>query len=930
MDETALRRIQELESENRELKKRLSKYEYMDIQAKPLSKDEKLSIYMNYFKGREDAVAIRYFNKGKQRFQYTPFCSHEFEKGICLKSKEKRINCVLCPNRNFIPYTREVLLEHFTSKEHHKIYNKDVCLGIYPLLKDTTCNFIAIDFDDGGWLEEMLCVYHIAQRYKISPLLERSQSGAGGHLWIFFDTAISAVKARKLGFFLLKIAMHENKNIHLNSFDRMFPNQDYTAKEGLGNLIALPLYAEAFKKGNSAFINELGQVIKNQIGYLSMIPKLCENEVNKILQFDEGDNYFFDEAQMSLSLQVDTKYSKKLDVIETSMLHIKKQDCNTLTINIIRRIASMINPEYYLKMRLHKPIFDTPYILSEYVENDHYISIPRGCKDKLMKVFVNAELNIRDQRCEGHTIEVQFKGTLKEMQKEPVQSLLRNDMGVLHASAGFGKTVMALYAIAHRKCSTLIIVTSKGLKNQWLERIHQFLDIPKEIKKKNAYVGEYTGSKKNLKGNLDIATIQSLAKSENLDSLLSPYGMIIVDECHHIPSQSFRTVLRKAKMKWIYGFSATPDRQDGLEKIVYMYCGEKRFETNKKLIISHREFSQYLIPHFTNIRILDKKETYQEIIDDIYRNEHRNFMIANDIITEFRNGRTCIVLSERVEHLHILYEKIRDVSCNVFILTSDMKVSKRKQVDEEIKQLEGQEKYIILATSKLLGEGFDNPSLDTLFLTLPISDKNRIAQYTGRIHRETAGKSAVYVHDYVDIHIPMMAAMFQKRLFAYQTEGYITKENQRTHKSIRYVFDSSNYLGSLHEDFKYVKRKVVIAVTDIQLNKVKQHFKILQDASMRGIKIVFTIYDNIVDNEVIKYIQGCGATLQTRKWNRTSNFIIFDDELIWYGSLNPFMHNKKDVTFIRLENKMLVEEMMEGFIEQEKEIEDSLFLVREV
>lgn len=905
-------KIKALEMENQDLRRRLSQYEPIELNNIQFTTDEKLNIFMNYFHGREDVVAIRFFHKAKNRYAYTPFCANEFQDGICLK-KMRKFNCIECPNRDFIPYTRELLLEHFKSTSTHQLYkNKEIYLGIYPLLKDGTCSFLAIDFDDGNWLQEMICVKRIAQKYSIDAVMERSQSGAGGHLWMFFDQPILASKVRKLGRMLLKEAMRNETSMQLHSFDRMFPNQDILEKDGLGNLIALPLQYQSFQKGNSAFINEKEQVIDNQIAYLSTVKKINEQALDQILSQEEIEDYFFDGNQIMLSLGSDHKYSHQIEYTEDSMLHINKNTLNANTLNMIRRMSSMINPEYYLKMRLHKSIFQTPYILSEYIESEQTISIPRGCKEKLHSVFSNATIKEVDHTTYGNEISVSFKGELQNQQRIAIEECLRYPMGLLHAPAGFGKTVMAIYTVAKLKRSTLIIVPTKDLLKQWKERLDMFLDYPKTEKKKNAYIGEYSGSKKRLTGNIDIATIQSISKNEDLYHSLQQYGCIIIDECHHIPAMSFRKVLCHISAHYIYGFSATPQRQDGLEKIVYMFCGPKRYEVNKKLIIAQRKFRQFLIPHFTSVRLLEQKETYQEIIDILYTNEHRNFLIANDIITEYRHGRRCIVLSERIEHLQILYEKVRDVSPNVFVFRSDMKTVERSQQMKKIREIANNEKYIIIATSKLLGEGFDLSSLDTLFLTLPISDKNRIAQYTGRIHREFAEKSDVYVHDYVDVHIPMMDTMFQKRMKAYESEGYTTNVEEPVQEIVQYVYDLSTYFKVLSTDIKSARKHVVIAMRQYSIKRLKQYFALIQETNIRGVVVTFVIFkDHDIDQEALKVIKGTGSNIRLINKKIRMNMIVIDQKVIWYGELNLLGRNFQDNTIIRLENQMLIEEMLD-------------------
>lgn len=904
-----LSRIKQLELENKQLREELAsmKQTSENMISVKLTAEQKISVFRSFFYGRQDVVANRYYSKKTAKYGYGPLCKNDYKATFCLKKEGKKINCILCPNRDFIAYSDELLRAHFTG---NKLDNKLIILGIYPLLKDNTCFFLAIDFDGEHWMNDMLSVYNIAVRYGIQPLLERSQSGNGGHLWMFFTEPIKATRARKLGDMLLKETMKVNHHIELSSYDRMFPNQDVLPSKGLGNLIALPLQIDALKKENSVFINEKGQKYANQIGYLSTIQRTSSNEVERIISMDDTEDYFYDDNQLSLTLYADTKYNRELTIYEGSLLHIQKKGLNSLSINMIRRIASMYNPDYYLKQRLHKAIYQTPRILSEFEETDNFISIPRGCKEQLSKVFQGTIIDMIDNTNKGVDIDVSFKGELLELQKEAVNAILHHEMGVLQASAGFGKTILALYIIAQRRYSTLIIVNTKKLLQQWQKRIDAFLEYPKAIKKKDHYIGVYTGNKKNLKGYLDIATISALANSDKLDQLLQPYGMVIIDECHHIPSALFRHVLKHVGASYIYGLSATPNRQDGLEKMMYMYCGPKRFETNKKLIISQRTFHQVLYPHFTNTKLIEIPEQYQSLIDEVATDEIRNFMISKDIIQSFKEGRKIIVLSERISHLQVLYEKSRDISAHVYLMLGNSNQKEREQIEEKITRLSDSENFIILATSKLLGEGFDMPALDTLFLTLPIADKNRIEQYTGRIHRTFTDKIEVQVHDYVDIHIPVLEAMFQKRLNAYYREGYELRklDNKQSMETIVYHFD--DYEKALEIGFAQTEKQIVIHMPSYQLGKIKKHHNLLQKTIQRGIHILIVIKQEALDESCRKYLEGAGCKIIQSENKITASFIIIDKKIVWYGNLNIFARSDQNATIICLDNNSLAQELL--------------------
>ncbi|MEG2908074.1 MAG: DEAD/DEAH box helicase family protein [Erysipelotrichaceae bacterium] len=904
-------KITKLEEENKQLREKISLYETNNEanNSLHLSKNEKLFLYCSYFKGRQDVVAQRYFSKKNNRYGYSPLCKNDFKQGICLKCTEKKVNCIKCTNKDFIGFSDELLCQHFLGNGRQ---GNSFFLGIYPLLKDGTCMFLAIDFDNNNYFNDMMSVYKIAIKYNLQPLLERSQSGNGGHFWLFFDEPVKATQARKLGVFLLKEAMKLNQTIKLASFDRMFPNQDYVTNDGLGNLIALPLQSNAYQQGNSAFIDTYNNVINNPIEYLSTIRKSTISEINEILQWDQDEDYFFEKEQLLIPLYENTKYDRKLDIIESNLLFINKQNLNALSINMIRRVASMYNPDYFLKQRLHKPIYNTTKTLCEYVEDDHYIGIPRGCKDRLQKVFLGTKISI-DNRCmKGSVIDVAFNGELSEQQQVAVNTLMKNEQGVLQATAGFGKTVMALNIISRRKCNTLIIVNTKKLVTQWVKEINKFLDYPKSEKKKDSYIGVFTGTKKDLKYHLDVATAASLANNENLDDLISSYGMVIVDECHHIPSQSFRIIFRQIRALYIYGLSATPQRQDGLEKLIYMYCGEKRYETNKKFIISQRTFQQILIPRFMNTKSLDKDITYQALIDEIAQNENRNYVIANDIIKAYKNGRKIIVLSERISHLKVLYEKIRSVSPNVFLYLGDLKQKERNSIEKEISELNENENFIILATSKLLGEGFNLPRLDTLFLTLPIADKNRIEQYTGRIHREFYDKKTVLVYDYVDVHIPIFDSMFQKRLKAYYKEGYHLQEAEKVQELASIIYQNNEYLDVLKNDFVSAKKQLIIRMNIYHLEEIKKMHALLQTISQNGIKIIVINANDNFDEECRKYVLGAGCDIYESTHMMTSNYIVVDQHIVWYGNLNVFGNIKKAASMIRLDNRDFAQELLDN------------------
>ncbi len=915
--ENLIKENQRLKEENELMKKELQKRgiiflrpdEYLDNQ-------EKIKVFKSYFRGREDIYAYRYFNKSKQQFSWATKCGNQFKDG-CRLGKQKKA-CSNCPIAKFMPLTDEILSAHFKGKE------KNIGIGIYPLLRDNTCYFLAMDFDDDHWFEDLYSVYQTALKFQLYPVMERSASGEGGHLWFFFEVAVPAVKARKLGEFLLQETMKDNHHISFESFDRMFPNQDYLPKEGFGNLIALPLRFSALKKDNSVFINEMQQVIPHQIEYLASRPKIGLTSLNDILQSHYDEEYFLDDQNLRLSLYTDEIYSKELYGEESSLLKLEKKYMNNCTYMILKRLSSMYNPEYYHKQRMRMPIYreTTPRILSLFEEDDCFVYLPRGIKDKIKAVLSNTVLNLNSQICTGNPIEVAFKGKLRDNQMDAVNVLLKYDMGVLKAVPGFGKTVIGIYIISKLKVSTLIIVPSKQIQEQWLDRIQEFLEVPETKLKKDRFVCKFNGSSKRMNGNIDIAIAASLANIENLEGNLKDYGLVLVDECHHAASNTFTYCLRHIRAKYIYGLSATPKRKDGLDKIMHMFCGPIRYETSKSQMQNTYTFQQILIPRITTFSTL-KEVSYAELCNELINDSARNYLIIKDIMNELQESRKLIVLSERKEHLNVLYEMLKYVSHNVYILTGDMKAKDRESIIQMLNGLDDEDQFIILATSKLLGEGFDLPALKTLFLVMPISDENRITQYTGRIHRNYEGKDIVKVYDYVDISIAMAQAMYYKRLKQYQKEGYFVREDKKDIKVDQILFENKEYKQILWKDIKNAKKEIVIFATQIHMSKINEYYDLLQEKYHEGTSIHFILKEKLkVKKEELAYIEGMGADIRFMEHNK--HFILID-YLVWNMNFDIFGKISSDGFGIRVKNAELVSEIKNRMstIEKKKSFEEN-------
>lgn len=753
--DTIIKENNKLKEENEYLKSLLIQNGILFENRQKLMAQQQLEIFMSYFKGRTDVYASKYWDKKKNKPGYTFSCNNKFSFNCYLVTKKGKCSSE-CPNYNPKQLSAKIYYEHI--KEDNK------AIGLYPLLADNTTYLLAIDFDDEFWFEDMLSVRRIANRYKLSSVMEVSQSGNGGHLWFFFHQPIKASLVRTMGDFLIKEAMKTNKRLSFQSLDRMYPSQNYHSGAGFGGLIALPLQRDCYARQNptTVFINEFNQVIRLPFNYLQTIKKITENDIQDLLKTSEQIEDYFDNDKFTLIDRI----SEELHFIEKGMLYFDKKSISPTTLLVLRRLASMKNSAFGLKLKMHQSIYGVHRILEEYLEDHYRICIPRGLKQDLLNLV--SDYYIEDYRCIGKRInEISFKGELNNEQKKAVEEMLKDNMGILNAHTGFGKTVTALYLLCQLKVSTLIIVQKSELLKQWQSSIKQFIDYP-QVGKRETYIGIYTGSKKNLIGNIDIATIGSLANLEDI-SIYDNYGLVIIDECHHASSDTYRKVLRNVSSKYVYSLTATTDRRDNLYPIVEMYLGKTLYKTNKEKTILEREYEQILIPRITTFNTLEESNNYNKIIKSLYLNQKRNYLIVKDIREQMSLNKNIIVLTDRKEHVHILYNQLKYDNYDIYLMYGNIKDKDRKQIHEK---LINQSRYLIIATTQLIGEGFNLPSLNTMFITMPISYKGRLIQIVGRLHRDYIEKKQVTVFDYVDSRVHVLNNMFQKRLSTYKFEGY--------------------------------------------------------------------------------------------------------------------------------------------------------------
>jgi superfamily II DNA or RNA helicase len=747
---------------------------------------EKIALFYSRFRGRQEVWARRFESAKTGSAGYSPVCGNEWVRGVCEKP---RIKCADCPHQKWLPVTAAVIRMHLSGVDDQ---GRPFVAGVYPMLLDEHCFFLAVDFDEGDWAADALAYLDTCKQLGVPAALERSRSGAGGHVWIFFAEAIPAALARKLGAHLLTETMERRPEAGLKSYDRFFPNQDTLPRGGFGNLIALPLQKKARDAGNSVFVNEKLEPHEDQWAFLSGLRSMTSGEVEGIVREAEqrgrvvgvqmvspDDEDAAEPWKLAPSRQKHVlptgEMPAGLELVLADQIYVPKAKLPAPLRNALVRIAAFQNPEFYKAQAMRLPVWNKPRIIACAEDHAEHIGLPRGCLDEVLELLKKLKIRatVRDERCGGEPIKTTFRGALRPDQEKAAAAMLQYDCGVLAATTAFGKTVLAAWLIARRGVSTLVLVHRQQLMTQWVERLTQFLEMEED-----GAVGRWGAGKKKLTGKVDVALIQSLVRKGAVNDLVAGYGHLVVDECHHLSAQSFELVARRAKARFVTGLSATVARKDGHHPIIFMQCGPVRHRVDARAQAAARPFTHEVLVRPTGFMPggepeEDKRLEFQRLCDAVMRSEERNALIIAEVLEAVRAGRSPVVLTERTEHLEILASGLRrEAVPHVITLRGGMGKKALAAALDQLKVIPADEGRVVIATGRFVGEGFDDARLDTLFLTMPVSWRGTVAQYAGRLHRLHEGKKVVRVYDYADLDVPMLSRMFDKRCAGYEAIGY--------------------------------------------------------------------------------------------------------------------------------------------------------------
>ena len=974
-------RIQALEDENRFLKERLDEagVSYADIvsgdaegavevydpdqsaRIKKFDVTDKIAsdFFMMFCRGRKDVYDLRYTNPKTGKNGYYSQCFNRWDRG-CHIQKKDGVRCKDCELRAYKPVTLPLIKAHMNGTDP----NGNDVVAIYPMLENNLCQLLVFDFDnhakgaeqedyaniDDGWKEEINALRHICKNLDVDAAVERSRSGRGAHLWIFFKEMVPARLARRFGFALLEKGA---ESVNLKSFkyyDRMIPTQDALPEGGLGNVIALPLQGMALKSGNSAFIDENWNAYEDQLNVLAGTRRLTRQGIEDYLSL------WYSTGSTSEDNGTDAPWDKNSEIEAGSVkgvvrivladrIYIDSTGMSNKTKRQLRRMATFSNKQYFQNQAMDMPNYDESRFIYLGSDEGKYIVLPRGLREEILKKFDNAGISykIEDKRTKGQELNISFRGELRESQIPAVETMLENETGILHAATAFGKTVVCCDMIARRGISTLILVDRADLMNQWIKRLEEFLDIDEELpeyqtktgrtRKRKSLIGNLQGAHDTLTGIVDVAMIRSLKKKDGFHPKLKEYAQVYFDECHHAASDSAIEVLQEINAKYVYGVTATPKRGDGKEKINEFLLGPIRYRFTAKDRAEEQNINHLVYPRFTRTvkpHHLSKTPYGNDAYELIRNNDVRDEQIIRDVADCVQAGRTPVVLTKYVDHAKKLSERLKTYADRLILLTGANGTKARRAQVEELNKVDNSDSLILVGTGSLLGEGFDFPRLDTLFMATPVSGENVVEQYVGRLNRDYDGKENVIVYDYVDSHIPKFDKMYSARMKAYKKIGYELCVNMDGEKQkANAIYDIENYAETYLKDLEEANSAVVVSSPRLNNQKVDRIINMLGKRRELGVKVTIVTWHpdaykygkDDVRMELMERLRKAGFEIRLVE-ETCEHYAVIDNEIVWYGSVNLLSKEDAEDNLMRVCSKDIAAELLEMTFGSEVELQE--------